>query len=349
MTASPLEDHLIGEIRATGPISVARYMTLCLSHPEHGYYITRDPLGTDGDFTTAPEISQMFGEMVGLWVLAAMAALPERPRLVELGPGRGTLMADVLRVLDRAGDRPEVWLVETSPTLAAHQRDRIAEARQVETLDAVPDGPAIVLANEFLDALPIHQFLRTPEGWRERMVGLDAQGLCWGLSEPLPGAGHGPDDWAEVAPMADRVLADLGQRLTRHPGAALLIDYGYTRPERPPGPTLQAVRNHAHADPLSAPGSADLTWLVDFDRAAKAFQGPTGVLTQRAFLGRMGIGHRAAQLAETHAGQAASIADALERLTAPQQMGTLFKALASTSPGLAPPPVFEDMCQCSSP
>lgn len=336
-----LERIIAREIAQTGPIPVARYMELCLSHPEHGYYTTRDPLGAAGDFTTAPEISQMFGEMLGVWVATVWAGMGSPGfALIELGPGRGTLMADVLRVLGPTGARPEIWLVETSPTLRAEQARRIPGARFADRLEDVPQGPMILLANEFLDALPVHQYLRTPGGWREQQVGLVEGALAFGLSAPVPDR-ETPRDWLEVSPTADTVTDRIAMRLGNAPGAALLVDYGYAAGDPPPGLTLQALRNHGHVSPLQTPGDCDLTWLIDFDRVRHRLgTTTTHVATQGAFLAAMGIGPRAQSLAKAAPGDATGIADALERLTAPDQMGTLFKVLSACSPNLPPPPGF---------
>lgn len=338
---SELERIIAREIAQTGPISVARYMELCLSHPEHGYYTTRDPLGAAGDFVTAPEISQMFGEMLGVWVATVWAGMGSPAfNLVELGPGRGTLMADVLRVLKPTGAAPLVWLVETSPTLRAEQASRNPDARFAERLEDVPDGPMILLANEFLDALPVHQYLRTARGWREQQVGLVDTALTFGLSAPVPDR-ETPRDWLEVSPMADAVVDQIAARLSDASGAALLIDYGYATEDLPAGLTLQALRKHDHVSPLHTPGACDLTWLIDFDRVRHRL-GTHAVqfTTQGAFLAEMGIGPRAQSLAKVSPDDANTIADALERLTAPDQMGTLFKVLSASSPNLPPLPGF---------
>ena len=340
---SELEALIKREIGQTGPIGTARYMELCLSHPQHGYYATRDPLGVAGDFTTAPEISQMFGEMLGVWVASVWAGMGQaKINLVELGPGRGTLMADIVRVLNRAGCDPEIWLVETSPALRAEQAKRVPGANRADTLDDVPEGPMILVANEFLDALPVHQYLRTPEGWREQQIGLADGALAFGLSAPVPDRACARD-WLEVSPLADAIVAGIGERLSRHPGAALLVDYGYTGADAPPGLTLQALRRHEHVSPLHSPGECDLTWLVDFDRTRHLLEphAATFRTTQGAFLAAMGIGQRAETLAKAAPQNADAVADALERLTTPDRMGTLFKVLAATSPGLPPPPGFE--------
>ncbi|MEL6478472.1 MAG: SAM-dependent methyltransferase [Pseudomonadota bacterium] len=319
---TPIERIIRAEIAATGPMGVDRFMALALGHAEHGYYITRDPLGRD--FTTAPEIHQMFGEMIGVWVAAHWVP---GARLVELGPGRGTLAADVLRVLAKAGLAPETWLVETSPALRGEQARRVPTARWAAALEEVPEGPMLLLANEFFDALPVKQYLRSPEGWRERQIGLAQGRLAWGLSGALP-LDLGAAPWVETSQAATQILGQLGQRLARHGGAALIIDYGYRAADRPLGPTLQALRAGAPVDPLERAGEADLTWLLDFDGLAAALSGfDCAVETQRAFLGRMGIGQRAAALAAATPGAAGSIADALERLTGLDQMGQLFKVL----------------------
>jgi SAM-dependent MidA family methyltransferase len=347
---TPLGEIVAARIRAEGPVTVAEYMALCLGHPRHGYYATRDPLGASGDFTTAPEISQMFGEIIGLWLADRWAAMgrPRPVRLVELGPGRGTLMADALRAARAAGlaEAAEIWLVETSSALRSEQAKRLPGASWADALAAVPEGPTLLVANEFLDALPVHQFLETPEGWRERLVGLREGRLAWGLSDVLPrpaGAPAASAGWAERSPAVDAVAREIGARVAAG-GAALLVDYGYRAADRPPGPTLQAVRAHAHADPLEAPGEADLTWLVDFDRLAACLGGcAVHVAEQGAFLARLGIGQRAEALARADPPRAGAVADALERLTAPEGMGTRFKALAATPPDQPPPPGFGDV------
>ena len=322
-------------------MSVARYMSLCLGHPEHGFYMRADPLGRD--FTTAPEISQMFGEMIGAWVTTVARPLGAT-RLVELGPGRGTLMADAARVMARAGLTPEIWLVETSPALRSEQATRVPGARWTARLEEVPEGPAVFLANEFLDALPVHQFLRSADGWRERQIGLVDGALAWGLSAPLPRRDTAPEGaWEEHAPSADAVVTEIARRLAAHPGAALLVDYGYMATDRPAGPTLQAVQRGTKVDPLANPGESDLTWLVDFDRLARTLGGQ--LTTQRAFLAALGIGQRATALARSVPEKADEIATALERLTAPAQMGTLFKVLGAASDGFGPLPGFQTMME----
>ena len=351
MTA--LLDIIRAQIRQTGPMPVADYMALCLGHPQHGYYTTRDPLGAAGDFTTAPEISQMFGEMIGLWLAQvwADAGRPARFRLVELGPGRGTLMADALRAARAAPgfiEAADLWLVETSPALRAEQAKRLAGAQWAERLDEVPAGPTLLVANEFLDALPVRQFIASAQGWREKRVGLGGDALVWGLSAPLPGDCDAPDGaWREESALAVAVAEQVAARIAEHGGAALVIDYGYRTADRPSGFTLQALRGHAPADALDTPGEADLTWLIDFDRLGAQLKPlATACAPQGAFLARLGIGQRAARLAAGLAaarpGDADAIADALERLTGAGQMGTLFKALAAWPAGQPAPPGFEE-------
>ncbi len=346
---STLLDIIRAQIRATGPMTVADYMALCLGHPKHGYYTTRDPLGAAGDFITAPEISQMFGEMIGLWLAQVWmdAGRPTPFRLVELGPGRGTLMVDALRAARAApgfAEAADLWLVETSPTLRAEQAKRLPGAQCAERLEEVPAGPCLLVANEFLDALPVRQFIASAQGWREKRVWLSEGGLIWGLSAPMPGSCNAPEgSWRERSALADAIAEQIAARIGRDGGAALIIDYGYRAADRPPGFTLQALRHHAPADPLKAPGQADLTWLIDFDRLTQGLA-PLASATapQGAFLARLGIGQRAARLAAAQPGEAEAIAVALERLTAADQMGTLFKALAAWPEGQPTPPGFEE-------
>jgi len=355
---SALLDEIRELIALEGPIPVERYMALCLSHPRHGYYLTRDPLGADGDFTTAPEISQMFGELIGLWAAEVWRSMgaPARLVLVELGPGRGTLMSDALRaarVLPAFLAAVEVHLVETSPALRARQEAMLRAAgrpvRWHERLETVPPGPAIVIANEFFDALPIRQFVRAGDGWRERLVGLDAGGrLAFGLAgAPSPAIDVPAPEGAvlEWPAIGIEIAGALAERLAAQGGAALVVDYGRAGPAF--GDTLQAVRRHAFADPLDAPGEADLTAHVDFARLASAAEArgaaSHGSIAQGAFLRALGIEARAAALAR-RAGpdQAQAIQAALARLTgsAQNQMGELFKAVALTHPHLSPPPGF---------
>lgn len=347
----PLEDLIIAMIREDGPMPIDRYMALCLGHPVHGYYMSRDPFGPDGDFITAPEISQMFGELIGIWCAAAFQALgaPSQFQLIELGPGRGTLMSDILRaakVMPGFREGARIHLVETSPALCKLQADRLGSAVSWhESIDSVPEGPAIIIANEFFDALPIDQYEFHNGQWMERRIGLSAgDRLVIGLSAvPLarPPAAEGAI--LEVGPLREDIARALGARLARSPGIALVIDYGHAASAL--GDTLQAVRRHKFCSILDRPGEADLTSHVDFESLGRAFtQGGAvihGPITQRHYLLAMGLDARAASLAKAAKLPARKIiAHATERLAGENQMGNLFKVMAALSPGLATPYPF---------
>jgi SAM-dependent MidA family methyltransferase len=349
---TPLGDKLAARIALAGPMSVADYMAACLGDPDHGYYLHRDPIGAAGDFVTAPEVSQVFGELIGLWCVATWQDMgaPGRFALVELGPGRGTLMADILRA---AQLRPkflaavEIHLVETSDRLRNAQRQALASSGAApawhDDLADLPALPLIVVANEFFDALPIRQFVRTDQGWAERMIGLGEQGkLAFGLlpvtfAERIEAA---TGSIVERSPAAAAIMERLAEAITRNGGAALVIDYGYSGPAT--GDTLQAVRQHRYDDPLAAPGEADLTAHVDFDALAGAARRggarAAPLLTQGTFLMRLGLRERFAALAEgkKDAARTALAADAA-RLAGEDGMGRLFKALGIASPGLRLP------------
>jgi SAM-dependent MidA family methyltransferase len=349
MTA--LTDLLLRRIRASGPLTIADYMTDCLLHPEHGYYTTRPPFGTEGDFITAPEISQMFGEVLGLCLAQAWMdqGAPAAFVLAELGPGRGTLMADVLRATRGVPGFPaaaQVVLIEASPALRARQQATLAAhpVQWAEGIDALPDMPVFLLANEFFDALPIRQFQRHAEGWQERLVGTAEGRLAFGLSTPTRMAAlehrladTAPGDVVETCAPAQAIVAGVADRIERFGGAALLIDYGDWHSR---GDTLQALRRHAFADPLADPGQADLTAHVDFEALAQAAApcATAGPVPQGVLLERLGITARAQALAGRMTGAAltAHVA-AHRRLTHPEEMGQLFKALA-LHPRRAPPP-----------
>ena len=327
---------------------VAVWMAACLEH----YYQSRDPLGRGGDFTTAPEISQIFGELIGLWCAEVWMRAGSPPvQLVELGPGRGTLMADLWRAVARVPGfhaKVRVHFVETSPALRQAQRVSVPHATWHDSLDPVPSDTALLLvANEFFDALPIRQFVNTPAGWRERMVALNGGVLTFV-------AGNRPMDhlvanavraapvgsiW-EASPASIGVAAEIGRRLTSGGGAALIIDYGHIGPVI--GDTLQAVRGHAFADPLAAAGEADLTTHVDFAAlAVAAAASPHGPLSQGAFLAGLGLHERTEALARNAtAAQAHLLRTGTERLAASDAMGSLFKVLALTGGGWPIPPVF---------
>ncbi|MCA3439441.1 MAG: SAM-dependent methyltransferase [Rhodobacter sp.] len=349
MTA--LADLLLRRIRAGGPLSIADYMADCLLHPEHGYYTTRDPFGVRGDFITAPEISQMFGELLGLCIAQAWQdqGAPASFVLTELGPGRGTLMADVLRATRAVPGfhaAAGVVLIEASPALRACQKVTLAPypVQWADSIDALAEKPLFLLANEVFDALPIRQFQRHAEGWQERLVGDCGGRLTFGLSAPTRMAAlehrladTAPGDIVETCAPAQAIVAGLAARIERSGGAALLIDYGDWRSR---GDTLQALRRHAFADPLADPGKADLTAHVDFEALAEAAApcAVAGPVPQGVLLERLGITARARALAGRMTGAAltAHVA-AHRRLTHPAEMGQLFKALA-LHPRRAPPP-----------
>ena len=348
-----LGEQIDAQIRASGPISIATYMALCLTHPRQGYYRGADPLGATGDFVTAPEISQMFGELIGFFCVNLWQQMGE-PRsftLLELGPGRGTLMQDALRAASRANgfiDALHLQLFEASAELRAQQAERLAAYHPywADEIDAVSDDPLLVVANEFFDALPIRQFVKADGGWRERLVGLRDDQRAFGLSPTLLPDTTMPEavrnatlgEVYEAGLAAQDVMKRLSQRVAAQGGAILAIDYGYAATQ--PGETLQGVRRHAYADPLDSPGEVDLSAHVDFyalGAAARAGGLQVAPLaTQGEFLTRLGIGERAAGLARANPGHAKALAAAVQRLTASGQMGDLFKALCAHSPGLAP-------------
>ncbi|QPM92144.1 class I SAM-dependent methyltransferase [Pseudooceanicola algae] len=348
-----LLDHLLTRIAQDGPLKVNDYMATCLLHPQLGYYTTRDPLGQAGDFTTAPEISQMFGELVGLSLAQSWLdqGAPARFTLAELGPGRGTLMADLMRATRGVPGfhaAADLVLVEASPPLRAEQQARL-EAYDPTWLDnaaALPEGaPLFLVANEFFDALPIRQFLRDGEGWSERRITATDGRLhpAQAGAAPEPALAHRLEDTrdgdlVELCPAASAIAATIGTRIAEQGGAALILDYGDWRSQ---GDTLQALQGHAYADPYESPGAADLTAHVDFEEIARAAAPACHSLltTQGVFLERLGITPRAQALSAGLSDAALSdhIA-AHRRLTHPQEMGTLFKALALYPEGQQPPP-----------
>ncbi len=334
---------LAARIGAAGPISLADYMAECLTHPTLGYYTSRDPLGAAGDFTTAPEISQMFGELVGLALAQAWAdqGAPAPVSLAELGPGRGTLMADALRATRAVPgfhDAIRLHLVETSPTLREKQSAALAghDVTHHDTAATLPDAPLLLIANEFFDALPVRQFVRTGDHWRERVIGLDGGALTFGLSAPVevPDLLHRGEvtegGLVELCPAAPAIMAEIETRIATHGGAALVVDYGDWRSL---GDTLQALKDHRFDDPLTHPGDADLTAHVDFEALAAAAPrlAASRLTPQGVFLERLGITLRAQSLARNLTGQArdAHIA-AHRRLTHADEMGNLFKVLGFT-------------------
>lgn len=365
---TPLAARLKARIETDGPILVADWMQTCLADAEHGYYMTRDPLGRAGDFTTAPEISQMFGELLGLWAAVTWQQMgsPAGVRLVELGPGRGTLMSDMLRAapsLPGFIDAADVHMVETSPTLRAAQQGALSDAPVAVTwhdqVDQVPNGPAIIVANEFLDALPVHQAVRHDGVWCVRRVGVDGDGFAFVIGEALADdpalalPANAPDGSIyEYSPAVRAVSEQLAGRLAAQGGAALLIDYGYDVPGL--GETLQAVKGHAYADPLAAAGAQDLTAHVDFSMlgecASAAGARVWGPVAQGALLERLGIAARAAALlARADAKQAEDIGTARHRLVDADAMGRLFKVIALTQPDAPAPPGFESVSWAPAP
>ena len=348
-----LKDRLRAEIAQSGPISVADYMARCLHDPEDGYYATRPALGADGDFITAPLVSQMFGELIGLWAVETWARMgrPAAFVLAEMGPGDGTLMSDALRAARLAPEflaAARLYLVETSIPLRERQAGALADgpltASWTERLEQLPEGPLILIANELLDCLPAKQFVRVPSGWAERRVGLDDRGqLAFGLAPTIarPGLPTDADEGSlwELSPAQQALGSAIGGRISSQGGAALLIDYG--RDAAGPGDTLQALVRHRKVDPLADPGAADLTVWADFPAVLQAARDAgaetSGPLPQGEFLQRLGLDHRAAALIRSRPGLAETIGRQRARLADPDQMGTLFKACTVHSSGLTPP------------
>ena len=353
---SPLHSEIKKRIQSSGAMPVWRYMELCLTHPEHGYYVSRDPLGREGDFTTAPEVSQMFGELLGLWAASVWKAIGSPPalRLVELGPGRGTMMADALRalrVLPPLYQSLSVHLVEINPVLRDKQQTTLTGARNVfwhESIDEVPAGPALIFANEYFDVLPIHQVVKRETGWHERVVELDDSGkLVFGAApEPTPRFEVLLPPLVRAAPVGavfewrpDAEIMKIATRVRDQDGAALIIDYGHVRSDA--GDTFQAITRHSFTDPLKNPGQADVTAHVDFRALARAAEDlgarTHGPITQGEFLKRLGIETRALTLmAKATPEVSADITGALKRLTDSGRsgMGSMFKVLAISEPRL---------------
>jgi len=353
-----LATRLHARIARDGPLTVEEFMQACLSDEVAGVYASRQPIGGKGDFITSPEISQIFGELVGLWAVAVWQSMgePSRVTVAEFGPGRGILMADASRAwrgVPKFRDSVSVALIETSPVMVETQRKTLKDAgvplRWYAALDAVPEGPLVMLANEFIDALPIRQFIRRGEAWRERLIASDGRGgftFIDGEAEDegryLPQAV--PEDAIlERRPLAHTLMRELGRRANRAPLAALMVDYGHV--ESGFGDTLQAVRGHRFADVLANPGAADLSSHVDFAdlkrEAVAAGLMTHGPMPQGEFLLKLGLaGRRKRLLQRATPTQAEAIASGAARLVDPRQMGVLFKALALTSAGLPPPPPF---------
>lgn len=344
---TPLARIIAQRIRATGPITLADYMEICLLHPQHGYYATRDPFGQAGDFTTAPEISQIFGELCGLALAQAWLdqGRPADVTLAEPGPGRGTLMADMLRVMGKVpGMVPaaNVTLIEASAHLRQVQRDRLGAIQHLDHVEELPQKPLFLIANEFFDALPIRQFQRTHQGWVERMVGLGDDGLRLGLGAvvDLPRDGRS-GDVVEECPAAPAIVEAIARRIATHGGAAIFIDYGGWNGF---GDSFQALRQHLPVDPFATPGEADLTAHVDFAPLAVAAIRAGAVASrpihQGDWLMSLGAETRAQRLHD--AGDLGAMV-ALRRLTHADEMGHLFKAMAIWPKWAPPVPGFDPL------
>ncbi|WP_068315257.1 class I SAM-dependent methyltransferase [Polycladidibacter hongkongensis] len=357
MSPSPLLQKIKSQISLHGPMSIARYMELCLSDPDHGYYTTRDPFGAQGDFITAPEVSQLFGELCGAWLLQRWLedGCPKNCVIAEIGPGRGTLMRDMLRVFAL---RPQfmqastLHLVETSPSLRKIQAKKLRpfSIKWHDSIHTLPDGPLYLIANELFDALPIQQFQWANNKWYERAIGLDDDGnLAFGLAAAtlspdqtglpigtIPHAG----DILELSAASTALIRTLAERIKSDGGSALLIDYGYTTTTC--GDTFQALKAHQAISPLEQPGDADLTAHVNFESLANTAKAQGihtfGPITQAELLLGLGLLERAGQLGTgKSANEQESIRKAVERLAADNEMGTLFKALAISQNPKCPP------------
>ena len=363
MAITPLETEIRRRIALAGPMPVRQYMELCLTHPVHGYYTTHDPLGRDGDFITSPEVSQVFGELLGLWAASAWHQMgqPENVRLVELGPGRGTMMLDALRamqVVPAFHAAVVVHLIEISPALQKRQQEAMATIEVPvmwhQAFDEVPDGPVIVLANELFDALPVNQAIKQFNGWYERVIEIDADGkLVFGIANDLiplfdqlvPASMREAPIGAIYEWRADNLPLSLSRRLVHQGGAALVVDYGHV--ESAAGDTLQAVRDHAFVNPLESPGEVDITAHVDFQALALTAESMgaavTGPIEQSKFLRNLGIEKRAASLSLASPEKAAAIDGAIKRLLGEGQteMGSMFKAIGIAHPELGALPGFE--------
>jgi SAM-dependent MidA family methyltransferase len=354
-----LKARIVDLIEALGPIPVNEYMALCLYDPRDGYYTTREPFGPGGDFVTAPEISQMFGELVAVWLYSAWQALgrPFPVTIAEIGPGRGTLMKDLVRSLHRLHSvltaNASFAMVETSPRLAEIQKAELATANVDiawhEAVETLPDATLLIVGNELFDAVPIRQFVRAGTGWSERMIGIDdGDELIFlaGASSIDPGllpdeAVNAPQGAiVEIAPARAAMMATIAARISQAGGAGLFFDYGHLRPGV--GDTLQALRHHRYQGVLEAPGEADLTAHVDFSALAevvRAYGLDAHLTTQRGFLLAMGLIERAGQLGSLGSDlEREKISAAAERLAGADQMGTLFKVLAVLPSGVAVPP-----------
>jgi NADH dehydrogenase [ubiquinone] 1 alpha subcomplex assembly factor 7 len=353
---APLMSDIKKLIKTTGPMPVWRYMQLCLTHPTHGYYVSRDPLGREGDFITAPEVSQMFGELLGLWAASVWKAMgsPPQIRLIELGPGHGTMMADALRalrVLPPLYQALQVHLVEINPVLHDKQRAALSVVQNLQwhaSLDEVPPGPSIILANEYFDVLPVHQAVKCTTGWHERVIEIDDNGrLAFGTeAEPMPRFEVLLPPLVREAPVGavfewrlDAEIMKIAARVRDQGGAALIIDYGHLRSDA--GDTFQAIARHSFADPLKNPGLADVTAHVDFQALGRAAEDVGarvhGPVPQGDFLRRLGIETRAVTLmAKASHEVSEDISQGLKRLIGGGRsgMGSMFKAIGISDPAI---------------
>jgi NADH dehydrogenase [ubiquinone] 1 alpha subcomplex assembly factor 7 len=347
---SALKSRIADAIRINGPMPVSLYMLMCLHDPRDGYYATRP--GLNADFTTAPETSQVFGELLGLWAAHEWMRLgrPRKIWIIELGPGRGAMMADMLRAADSVkgfSDAAEIALVEASPALKREQAQRLAP-RQVAHFDElgdVPPGPSIIFGNEFLDCMAIRQFVRDGNDWRERQIGLIGPNqLAFGIGPvaELPANVIPVGDQIEVAPALETLAEGVARRFRQHPGRALFIDYGPD--DRSPGDTLRAFRAGRQVDPLFDPGFCDLTADVDFPRLKRICESEGlmvhGPISQGHFLTRLGARERAQSLAKANPGRATEIKAAAQKLLTPEEMGARFKVICLTPYGAETPPGF---------
>jgi NADH dehydrogenase [ubiquinone] 1 alpha subcomplex assembly factor 7 len=353
---TPLEKRLITQIERSGPMSVADYMTQCLLDPQHGYYTNVQPFGARGDFVTAPDVSQMFGELLGLSLAQSWIdqGSPTPFILAELGPGRGTLMADLLRAAAQVpgfSEAAEIWLVEASAPLRSVQLEALAgyKVNWAETVNGIPEGPLFLIANEFFDCLPIRQYRKTGAGWQEQIIGAEQGKLGFVLGAKLPD--QAVPGWArdlpqgamiETSSAGAAIAADIAHRISDKCGAAIIVDYGDWDSS---GDTLQAVKSHRKVGPLDKPGQSDLTAHVNFAELARAAQSLVGVskmIEQGELLHRLGIAQRAEALAKNCPPSALKAhAAAFRRLTHPDEMGQLFKMIAFHPTDATPPPGFD--------
>ena len=352
-----LKDVIAKRIKQDGPLTVAEYMGLCLGHPKYGYYITRDPFGEAGDFTTAPEISQVFGEMIGAWLVQLWRDIqkPKSFTLLELGPGRGTLMADILRITSKIAPdfyrAADVHLVETSPVLKEKQAETLKDHDvnwHSDLSDVDFNRPLLCITNEFFDALPVHQFIWSDakKSWQERYVGLSTENaLEWHVSspsfdprfiqpEPMPREG----DVMEFSPLSVSIMKNLCDVIAATGGGLLAVDYGYANSTY--GNTLQALSGHQYCNPLKNPGEADITYHVDFERLAQIATElnleAMPIIGQGAFLTALGAEYRAEQLCSLNVGDQKDIMSGVRRLIDADQMGRLFKVLGIAQRGVQP-------------